>query len=114
MGMPRGKTAKRRSQAPAASNGRGKTSPRQDGTSLKEESEEVFSAEDIRSAEPVARLPAQSVDAQCPYCGETIDIHVDPSEEGQVLIQDCDVCCKPVQFSVEIDEGEISVSASRT
>ncbi|MFN7955871.1 MAG: CPXCG motif-containing cysteine-rich protein [bacterium] len=28
----------------------------------------------------------------CPYCGESIDLVIDPSTTGS-FVQDCDVCC---------------------
>lgn len=46
----------------------------------------------------------------CPYCGERIGILVDSSVENQAYIEDCQVCCRPidVQATSAID-GEISV-----
>lgn len=43
----------------------------------------------------------------CPYCWEEISILVDPSEKEQVYVEDCEVCCRPIQILVEIREGEI-------
>ena len=37
---------------------------------------------------------------ECPYCGETIDVLVDMSESGQTYVEDCQVCCRPIVFSV--------------
>ena len=34
---------------------------------------------------------------QCPYCGELIDLEVDSSEGGQSYIEDCSVCCRPIE-----------------
>ncbi|WP_111658203.1 CPXCG motif-containing cysteine-rich protein [Isoalcanivorax indicus] len=52
------------------------------------------------------------VDVTCPYCWETIEILVDPSEPMQEYVEDCAVCCHPIHFSVQVDEaGEISVDA---
>ena len=36
----------------------------------------------------------------CPYCGEAIDFEADAGDEGQRLIQDCSVCCRPVEAIV--------------
>ena len=45
----------------------------------------------------------------CPYCGEGIEVLVDPGDAGATYIEDCQVCCRPIQFSVSVDEdGEIS------
>jgi cysteine-rich CPXCG protein len=30
----------------------------------------------------------------CPYCGETIEIVLEPDLSGS-LVQDCEVCCNP-------------------
>lgn len=49
----------------------------------------------------------------CPYCGETIEILVDPSVEHQTYIEDCQVCCRPMNMTVTIDdEGRLGVHAS--
>ena len=32
----------------------------------------------------------------CPYCGEPIEVLVDPSVEDQEYIEDCSVCCRPI------------------
>lgn len=44
---------------------------------------------------------------QCLYCGEMIDIELDPdlSSESQAFIEDCQVCCRPIEFRL-IYEGE--------
>ncbi|GFO71785.1 hypothetical protein BJAS_P1492 [Bathymodiolus japonicus methanotrophic gill symbiont] len=47
---------------------------------------------------------------QCPYCGESIEILIDPSEAQQNYIEDCLVCCQPIIFDVTIThEGEIII-----
>jgi hypothetical protein len=53
-------------------------------------------------------------EVDCPFCGEMITIFVDPSQERQSYIEDCSVCCRPIQFQVECEEGElVSVSPGR-
>jgi len=48
----------------------------------------------------------------CPYCGETISILVDLSVPQQEYIEDCQVCCRPIVFSVAVDgDGDAAVSA---
>ncbi|MFK5986211.1 MAG: CPXCG motif-containing cysteine-rich protein [Pseudomonadota bacterium] len=47
---------------------------------------------------------------QCPYCGEKIDIFIDCSVEQQNYIEDCQVCCRPINFNVSIDHyGDLSL-----
>jgi hypothetical protein len=46
----------------------------------------------------------------CPYCGETINILIDPSDIAQQYIEDCQVCCKPISlFISESVNGELDV-----
>ena len=40
---------------------------------------------------------------ECPYCGESIDILLDPSIPQQNYIEDCQVCCRPIVFDVVVD-----------
>ncbi|MDG2353800.1 MAG: CPXCG motif-containing cysteine-rich protein [Gammaproteobacteria bacterium] len=49
-------------------------------------------------------LQQHSID--CPYCGEVIEIDVDCSETNQSYIEDCSVCCRPININVEIDFDE--------
>jgi len=47
---------------------------------------------------------------QCPYCWENIDVLIDPSVDEQEYIEDCQVCCRPIQFKVTVDyEGDVLV-----
>lgn len=34
---------------------------------------------------------------------------LDPSMQKQNYIEDCEVCCNPIEVSLEIEEGEISI-----
>lgn len=45
-----------------------------------------------------------SVEIQCPYCGESIAILVDDSAGAQQYIEDCQVCCSPINIAVSFDE----------
>lgn len=44
------------------------------------------------------------VPVQCPYCWEKISLLVDASIEMQEYVEDCEVCCRPIDFVVEVDE----------
>jgi transcription elongation factor Elf1 len=48
---------------------------------------------------------------ECPYCGETLEVLIDPVDAGQQYIEDCQVCCKPINFVVtETMDGDLTVS----
>ena len=50
-------------------------------------------------AEPIMNPLPDELVVQCVYCFEWVAIHVDPQDRG-VMIQDCDVCCRPLQITV--------------
>jgi len=41
----------------------------------------------------------------CPYCGEEISMFLDISEPEQKNIEDCEVCCNPVEINF-ISDGQ--------
>lgn len=54
-------------------------------------------------------LPA--IDTRCPYCGEPIELFVDDSVGDQSYVEDCPVCCRPIQVTVTLDvDGAPSVA----
>lgn len=42
----------------------------------------------------------------CPWCGESNELPLDPDEAGQTVIQDCAVCCAPVEIHVPTDRRQ--------
>ena len=44
--------------------------------------------------------------AACPYCGELIEITLDGSAGGQEYIEDCSVCCRPIEVRLHTVDGE--------
>jgi len=54
--------------------------------------------------------------ARCPYCGETIELVLDTGGgDEQTYIEDCEVCCRPIQVEVTRDaRGSTRVRLSRS
>jgi len=50
----------------------------------------------------------------CPYCGESISMILDYSAGGQTYIEDCEVCCRPIQVSYSKEGGTTIINAERT
>jgi hypothetical protein len=48
----------------------------------------------------------------CPYCGEEVEIYVEPDVAGS-FVQDCEVCCNPWRVHVQRDGDERYVDVSR-
>jgi len=45
---------------------------------------------------------------QCPYCWETISMLLDSSVRDQTYIEDCEVCCRPIEVTVNFDKNELA------
>jgi hypothetical protein len=50
----------------------------------------------------------------CPYCGEQISMLLEELYGAQSYIEDCQVCCNPIQISYTVEDGQITnVEATR-
>ena len=50
---------------------------------------------------------------QCPYCGESIELQVDVPAGEQAYVEDCSVCCRPIEVRVAAHGGGWVVEARR-
>ena len=48
----------------------------------------------------------------CPYCGEEVEIYVEPDLRGS-FVQDCEVCCNPWRDRVSSDGDERFIEVAR-
>jgi len=44
----------------------------------------------------------------CPYCWQTISMVLEMSVPEQTYVEDCEVCCQPIEVSYAIEEGELT------
>ena len=49
----------------------------------------------------------------CPHCGEEISMVLDLSVQRQSYIEDCEVCCKPIEISYTAADGELTEFQAR-
>jgi hypothetical protein len=49
-----------------------------------------------------------TAEVTCPYCGEAITLLLDLSVESQSYIEDCSVCCQPMNVSYSAEDGELA------
>jgi sarcosine oxidase delta subunit len=49
------------------------------------------------------------IDATCPYCGEAIELVIDTSAGTADYVEDCPVCCRPMQVDVRMDGEALQV-----
>ncbi len=49
----------------------------------------------------------------CPYCGEQISMVLDLSVNRQTYVEDCEVCCNPIEISYAVEEEELTSFSAR-
>ncbi len=51
----------------------------------------------------------------CPYCGEGFETSIDVSSGAQAYVEDCAVCCRPIEVRVRVDdEGNLADVSTTT
>jgi hypothetical protein len=63
--------------------------------------------------EPVLQVESTSMDSsanaefvavECPYCGEAFETRADASSGACTYVEDCQVCCQPIEMELRVDE----------
>jgi Cysteine-rich CPXCG len=63
--------------------------------------------------EPVLRVESTAIDSsaavefaivECPYCGEAFETRVDASAGSCTYVEDCQVCCQPIEMELHVAE----------
>jgi transcription elongation factor Elf1 len=49
----------------------------------------------------------------CPYCGEEISMVLDLSVPRQTYVEDCEVCCYPIEIRYSVVEDELECFEAR-
>ncbi|MDT0619982.1 CPXCG motif-containing cysteine-rich protein [Croceitalea vernalis] len=44
---------------------------------------------------------------QCPYCWEEISMLLDSSISNQTYVEDCEVCCNPIEVNPRFIENQL-------
>lgn len=58
--------------------------------------------------------PTETVSIHCPYCGEPETVVIDCSQGSHSYVEDCEVCCRPMELTVRLDAaGWPQVSVAR-
>jgi hypothetical protein len=92
---------------------RRKSSSEVDSLKRRIESREAEDIDRLYGLEPVFEPDAarpgleaeKFVAYQCPYCGERLETRVDLTAGEREYIEDCEVCCRPIEFSIELDDN---------
>ena len=54
---------------------------------------------------PPGLAPEEFIAVRCPYCGERLETRVDLTADEPSYVEDCEVCCRPIEFHIEREEG---------
>jgi hypothetical protein len=48
----------------------------------------------------------EPITIDCPYCGESFSTQADISAGSQNYVEDCAVCCRPIEVFVEVGDDD--------
>ncbi len=51
---------------------------------------------------------------QCPHCWEEISMLLDVSVSHQVYVEDCEVCCNPIELTVAYEDGILTTFSAQS
>jgi len=88
-------------------------SPEIDSLKRRIESREAEDIDKLYGLEPVFEPdatrpgvePEKFVAIQCPYCGERLETRVDLTAGEREYIEDCEVCCRPIELGIELEDN---------
>jgi hypothetical protein len=49
--------------------------------------------------------PTKFVTVNCPYCAEQYETQVDLTAGSFTYVEDCQICCQPIELYVEVNEA---------
>jgi transcription elongation factor Elf1 len=49
----------------------------------------------------------------CPYCGEEISMVLDLSVHNQTYVEDCEVCCNPIEISYRVEDEALATFVAK-
>ena len=50
----------------------------------------------------------------CPYCAAPITMLLDPTAPAQTYVEDCEVCCNPIEVSYQSDGEDVTAFRARS
>ncbi len=88
--------------------GTARTDAQRDARSDDRSIDEIYGLEPVLEPGAVASGTSagegvQSERVACPYCGECFETQIDVSAGATSYVEDCQVCCQPIQFMLEVD-----------
>ncbi|MBC8282413.1 MAG: CPXCG motif-containing cysteine-rich protein [Nitrospinae bacterium] len=50
----------------------------------------------------------------CPYCAQKISMLIDLSVPAQTYIEDCEICCRPIEISYQVSDDDVVFFEARS
>jgi hypothetical protein len=82
--------------------------PRPETRLSETEIDELYGLDPVIGDEPSVVDPAsrpEFVAVTCPYCGEGFETNADASAGPCKYVEDCQVCCQPIEMELRVDEN---------
>ncbi len=57
-------------------------------------------------------MDRKPIHVTCPACWQDCELDIDPTLGDQQFIEDCWVCCRPMNITVTLWDGEVQVEVS--
>lgn len=78
--------------------------------------DELYGLEPVFEPETASPALGAFVEIQCPWCGEVSGTTIDLTTADRHYIEDCQVCCNPMELAIDVDDrGELrSVTTRRS
>jgi hypothetical protein len=51
--------------------------------------------------------PIVEIRISCPYCAQSMEVVLDLSGGSQSYVEDCQICCQPMQISFDVDDDRL-------
>jgi len=55
----------------------------------------------------------ESARVRCPWCGERFETLVDPEQADALYVEDCPVCCRPIEMQAMFDGAVTRLNVDR-
>ncbi|MBI4377173.1 MAG: CPXCG motif-containing cysteine-rich protein [Elusimicrobia bacterium] len=114
LGDVKGRATKKPRKVPAHAGRQPHGAGSRNGTSARGEDKVLENVLSEVTAEPASKRLEEWLSVACPYCGEEFEVHVTSEQDGQTMIEDCEVCCRPVSLHVQTEDDELQVEAYRS
>jgi hypothetical protein len=73
--------------------------------------EELYGLEPVFEPADVTSSLGAFAEFLCPWCGEVGGTTIDLTDGSRQWIEDCQVCCRPMQITISVDErGELEAA----